>query len=93
MKKNGKDISLKGRGNGPIDAYVNALTADSGVEISVMDYSEHAMGQGANAKAIAYVEARTGTGKRIYGVGSHPNIVTASLKAVTCAMNRAIAMA
>ena len=93
VKKNGKDISLKGRGNGPIDAYVNALTADSGVEISVMDYSEHAMGQGANAKAIAYVEARTGTGKRIYGVGSHPNIVTASLKAVTCAMNRAIAMA
>ncbi|MDF1748382.1 MAG: 2-isopropylmalate synthase [Alphaproteobacteria bacterium] len=93
VKKNGKDISLKGRGNGPIDAYVNALVADSGVEISVMDYTEHAMGQGANAKAIAYVEARTASGKRIYGVGSHPNIVTASLKAVTCAMNRAIAMA
>ncbi len=91
VRKNGTEVMLKGRGNGPIDAFVNALVADSGVEISVMDYSEHAMGQGANAKAIAYVEARTADGKRLFGVGSHPNIVTASLKAVTCAVNRATA--
>ena len=92
VTKGGEEVLLHGRGNGPIDAYVNALKADAGVDISVMDYSEHAIGEGANAMAIAYVEARTADGKRLFGVGRHPNIVTASLKAVTCAVNRASAM-
>jgi 2-isopropylmalate synthase len=89
VRKNGEEISIHGKGNGPIDAYVNALKDDAGIDISVMDYSEHAMGEGANATAIAYVEARTADGTRLHGVGRHPNIVTASLKAVTCAVNRA----
>ncbi|MEO1000892.1 MAG: aminotransferase class V-fold PLP-dependent enzyme, partial [Pseudomonadota bacterium] len=50
---NGEEISIHGKGNGPIDAYVNALKQHSGVDISVMDYSEHATGEGANATAIA----------------------------------------
>ncbi len=92
VKRNGEEVSLHGKGNGPIDAYVNALKDDAGIDISVMDYSEHAIGEGANAMAIAYVEARTADGKRLYGVGRHANIVTASLKAVTSAVNRASAM-
>lgn len=86
---NGEEKTLKAKGNGPIDAYVAALKAASGIEIQVMDYSEHAKGEGADAAAIAYVEARDGNGKRLYGVGQDKNIVTASLKAVTCAVNRA----
>jgi 2-isopropylmalate synthase len=92
VTRNGEEISIHGRGNGPIDAYVNALKEEAGVDISVMDYSEHALGEGANATAIAYVECRTADGKRLHGVACHKNIVTASLKAVTCAVNRATAL-
>lgn len=93
VRKNGEEIRIDGKGNGPIDAYVDALKAETGIQIAVMDYSEHAIGQGADAAAIAYVEARMADGRRLHGVGKHPNIVTASLRAVTSAVNRAIALA
>ena len=86
----GRDIEVHGKGNGPIDAYVNALKDEAGVSIKVMDYSEHAVGSGADAMAVAYVEACTGDGRILFGVGRDSNIVAASLKAVTCAVNRAI---
>jgi len=89
VRRDGEELSISGRGNGPIDAYVNALKEEAGVELQVTDYSEHAVGEGADATAVAYVETRTGDGERLFGVGRHPNIVTASLKAVTCAVNRA----
>lgn len=91
VKKNGEEIEIHGHGNGPIDAYINALKEEAGIDIKVLDYSEHAVGTGANATAVAYVEARTTDGRTLFGVGRHPNIVTASLKAVTCAVNRATA--
>ncbi len=89
MKKSGAEITLEGQGNGPIDAYVSALEKDSGKEIQVFSYSEHSVGIGSDATAIAFVEAEV-DGKRIYGVGRNPNIVAASLIAVTCAVNRAL---
>jgi 2-isopropylmalate synthase len=89
VARDGKEITITGRGNGPIDAYVNALKEEAGIDLMVTDYSEHAVGEGADATAVAYVETRTGDGERMFGVGRHPNIVTASLKAVTCAVNRA----
>ncbi|MBP5856492.1 2-isopropylmalate synthase [Marivibrio halodurans] len=89
VTRDGQEIEIHGRGNGPIDAYVNALKDEAGVEITVTDYSEHAVGGGADATAVAYVETRTGDGERLFGVGRHKNIVTASLMAVTCAVNRA----
>jgi 2-isopropylmalate synthase len=77
---------LEGRGNGPIDAFVDALKAID-VAAQVVDYSEHAVGRGADAKAAAYVEivARDGT---VTGVGMDEDIVTASLRAVLSALNR-----
>jgi 2-isopropylmalate synthase len=54
----------------------------------VVDYSEHAVSHGADATAIAYVEARAADGRTLFGVGMHHNIVTASLRAVTSAANR-----
>ena len=68
-----------------------ALKADSGVNITVLDYSEHAISQGEDAQAIAYVEVQTDKGEILHGVGRHSNIVTASLKAVTSAVNRVVA--
>lgn len=89
VKKNGGEVKIEGRGTGPIDAYVDALTKETGKGIKVYSYSEHSVGMGADATAIAFVEAEVG-GEKIYGVGRDPNIVTASLQAVTCAVNRAL---
>jgi 2-isopropylmalate synthase len=79
----------KGVGNGPIAAFVDALRRDAGIPVSVLDYHEHALGGGADASAVAYVEAKVGDGKARWGVGIHANIITASLRAVLSAVNRA----
>jgi 2-isopropylmalate synthase len=89
VKKNGMDAAIEGEGNGPIDAYVDALKKDSGKDIKVFSYSEHSVGVGSDASAIAFVEAEV-DGKQLYGIGQDPNIVSASLIAVTCAVNRAL---
>jgi 2-isopropylmalate synthase len=82
----GAERWLKGHGNGPIDAFVDALRA-GGILVELTDYSEHALSEGADAKAAAYVEARIG-GRTRWGVGLDANIVTASLRAVVSAVNR-----
>jgi len=87
----GKPGSLSAQGNGPIDGYFTALCEHAGVQLTFCDYSEHAVGQGANAQAVAYVEVRMEDGRSLHGVGQDKNIVTASLKAVTSAVNRAVA--
>ncbi len=80
---------LTGEGNGPIAAYVDALNR-IGIAVDVIDYREHAIkgGQGAKARAAAYVEAKIGE-RTLFGVGIDANIVAASLKAITSAVNRA----
>lgn len=83
----GEHRQLRGEGNGPVAAFVDALTM-SGVDIRVLDYAEHAMSSGDDAKAAAYVECEL-DGNIVWGVGMHPNIVTASLRAVLSAANRA----
>jgi len=90
VRKDGEDISVHGKGNGPIDAFINALKDEAGIEIKVIDYSEHAIGSGSDAAAIAYVETQTGDGRQLFGVGRDKNIVTASLRAVVSAVNRAV---
>ncbi len=77
-------LALKGGGNGPIDAFVNAL----GLDIVLMDYHEHAIGSGANAQAACYVELRLDNGPTLFGAALDSNIVTASFKAVLSAVNR-----
>ncbi len=88
---NGEAVTLKGSGTGPIDAFVAALGLHSGVDLSVVDYSEHAVGEGADVEAIAYLEGCViGRDRNHFGVGRHRNIVTASLLAVVCAFNRVL---
>ncbi|RSZ59639.1 2-isopropylmalate synthase [Massilia atriviolacea] len=82
-------MRLQGGGNGPIDAFVNAL----GLDIKLMDYHEHAIGSGANAKAACYVELRLANGPTMFGAGIDSNIVTASFKAVLSAVNRQLVRA
>jgi 2-isopropylmalate synthase len=93
IRENGQERIINGKGNGPIDSFVDALKRDCGVSIRVCDYHEHAIGGGADARAAAYVEAETEDGQIVWGVGMHLNIVTASLRAVASAVNRAAAIA
>jgi 2-isopropylmalate synthase len=79
---------LAGVGNGPIDAFVDAL-ARIGHDVRVLDYAEHALSSGTDATAAAYVECAIG-GDVYWGVGIDPNIVTASLRAVVSAVNRSV---
>ncbi len=83
----GERRELDGRGNGPIAAFVDAL-ATIGHEVRVLDYHEHALSAGGDARAAAYLECAVGD-RVLWGVGIDPNIVTASLKAVVSAVNRA----
>jgi 2-isopropylmalate synthase len=74
-------------GNGPIDAFVYALSS-VGIVVRVHDYAEHAMSTGGDAQAAAYVEADV-NGNTFWGIGVDANIVTASLRALSAAVNRA----
>jgi 2-isopropylmalate synthase len=87
----GRRITVYGEGNGPIDAFVRAIRDGIGATLDVVDYHEHALGQGSQATAVAYVEARfpDDDGERVmWGVGRDPNTVTASLRAVLGAHER-----
>jgi 2-isopropylmalate synthase len=82
----GTPQTVAGQGNGPIAAFVDALRRGVKADLDVVDYAEHALGQGADASAVAYVETVDGDGRLRWGVGVHPNIVTASLRAVLSAL-------
>ena len=82
-------VTVTGRGNGPIAAFVHGMVEGLGIELDVVDYHEHSMGSGADATAVAYVESIDGGGTTRWGVGVHPNIITASLRAVLAAAHLA----
>jgi 2-isopropylmalate synthase len=83
----GEEQEITGSGNGPVAAFVDALS-DIGFDVRVLDYSEHAMSAGGDATAAAYVECAVGESV-VWGVGMAPSIITASLRAVVSAVNRA----
>jgi 2-isopropylmalate synthase len=84
----GEHRTAVGHGSGPIDAFVHALKAEVGVAIDIVDYTEHAVSSGSDATAVAYVESLVPDGTVKWGVGLHPSILTASLRAVVSAVNR-----
>ena len=90
MLADGEEVEIEGVGNGPIEALVDALARSFGVSVRIRDYHEHAMAASADASAAAYVEADVDD-EAIWGVGVHPSIVTASLRAILNAVNRAAA--
>ncbi|WGW13372.1 2-isopropylmalate synthase [Saxibacter everestensis] len=83
----GEDVTVEGRGNGPLAALVGIFSEQFDVDLRVQDYVEHAMGAGGDAEAAAYVECAIGD-RVLWGVGMDSNITTASLKAVISAVNR-----
>ncbi|MDN5717107.1 MAG: 2-isopropylmalate synthase [Janibacter sp.] len=83
----GQEIAIAGSGNGPIAAFLDAL-APLGIDVRVLDYAEHALSAGGDARAASYVECAVGE-RVLWGVGLHDSIVKASLRAILSAVNRA----
>jgi 2-isopropylmalate synthase len=84
----GEHRTVVGQGNGPIAAFVHALSSDLDIEVDVLDYAEHAIAAGTDATAVAYVEAQGTDGVVRWGVGVHESILSAGLRAVVGAVNR-----
>ncbi|MDT4807110.1 2-isopropylmalate synthase [compost metagenome] len=85
----GETQHWRGKGNGPLEALVASLP----VSVEIMDYNEHAIGSGTNARAAAYIELRVEGGRSLYGIGIDENITTASFRALFSALNRAVNLA
>ena len=86
---NGQPKEIEGIGNGPIDAFKNSLAESSLININIIDYTEHALSTGSEAKAASYVYMeRNDTGKKTFGVGVDSNITRASIKSMISAINR-----
>ena len=88
VKLRDQELKVQGTGNGPIDAFVQGLAMVTGQSVRVLDYREHAIGAGAHAQAVAYLELRVGA-NTLFGVGQDENIVSASLKAIVSGLQRA----
>ncbi|QHF52581.1 2-isopropylmalate synthase [Pseudomonas sp. S49] len=80
------NLHWRGKGNGALEALVAGLP----VPVEIMDYNEHAIGAGTNAKAAAYIELRVNGERAVHGVGIDENITTASFKALFSALNRSL---
>jgi len=86
---NGEEKSFEASGNGPIDAVLRGLQTELGIQIKILDYSEHALAGGANAQAAAYIQMLDmASGKTTFGVGVSSNITKASIRAIFSALNR-----
>lgn len=81
-------FEVSGDGNGPIDAFFNAIQGERMNRYQFIDYKEHAISQGSDSKAVAYIQLRTADGTDVFGVGMDHNISMASIKAIICAINR-----
>ncbi len=85
----GTPRSVSGRGNGLMSSVIAALAESGGPLMDIVDYSEHAIGQGSNVQAAAYVECRTAGGKSLFGCGLDTDVATASVRAILSAANGA----
>ncbi|MGY4490366.1 2-isopropylmalate synthase [Pseudomonas sp. TE3610] len=86
VHSDGETVHWRGKGNGALEALASSMP----VPVEIMDYNEHAIGAGTNAKAAAYIELRVAGGRAVHGVGVDENITTASFKALFSALNRSL---
>lgn len=90
LRDGAQEITLHGHGNGPVDAFLRGLNQiDSGLNITLFDYAEHAMGSGSDALAASYVDLQVAD-RRLWGVGIDPSTGRANLQAIISAVNRAL---
>ncbi len=85
----GAQREIEGRGNGPVEAYIQALSATTGHQIRIVDYHQHAIGTGADARAVAYMEVKVDDSRSLFGVGIDADIIAASFNAIISGLQRA----
>ena len=88
-----KVMTAVGEGNGPIDAFFNALhnLPEGHIEgYQFVDYKEHAISSGSDTQAVCYIHLKNPAGEDVFGVGKSHNINRASLRAILCAINRSL---
>jgi 2-isopropylmalate synthase len=90
LVRDGIEHTVSGTGNGPIEAFIDGLRREFDLEVRIADYEEHALGEGANALAICFVEAQIAGAPPAFGAGIDGSIVSASLNAIVSAVNRSI---
>jgi 2-isopropylmalate synthase len=83
-----QDVAVQATGQGPLDAFVQGVERTTGLRIEVVDFHEHALGAGADARAVAYLALRIADTPTLFGVGIDSNIATASMKAVISGLLR-----
>ena len=88
LRDGSTEVEVHGKGNGPISAFLEVL-GKQGIEVQLLDYSEHTLGASSDAQAAAYIELSV-AGQTLWGVGIDGDISNASLKAVISAVNRAV---
>ena len=89
LKYNGDDpVQIEGTGSGPIGAFCQAMNKVGLSDYQFVDYSEHAISEGSDSKAISYIHIKSPEGKDVFGIGISHNINYASIKGVLCAINR-----
>ena len=88
VKYNGEQITISGKGNGPLDAFVETLGETSVPKFNISDFHEHSIGQGSNTCAVAYVQITTESGEKFWGVGKSSNVGRAGINAVVSALNQ-----
>jgi 2-isopropylmalate synthase len=87
LRADGEEVTVRGEGGGSVEAFANAVNESLSANVRVLDYHEHAIGTGADAKAVTYMELQIG-GRELWGVGIHSDIATASLRAIVSGINR-----
>lgn len=86
--KDNAPVQIEGNGNGPVDAFCDAMNQTEVASYQFVDYSEHAISVGSDSKAISYIHLKNPQGKDIFGIGVSHNIGYASMKGIICAINR-----
>jgi len=86
---NGESQTVSAIGNGPLDAFCEALKQGLGCEFTLCGYHEHALTKGSSSKAVAYIETEYPDGRKVWGAGVDTDIIIASIKATLCSLNRA----
>jgi 2-isopropylmalate synthase len=91
LRLDGESRSISGKGNGLLSSLLSALRDDCGIDLDVVDYSEHAIGNGSDAQAAAYLECTLPDGTRVFGAGIDADVATATVRAALSAANRVTA--
>ncbi len=89
LEAGGREHTVHGTGNGPLDAFTNALKSRLNIDWALSSYHEHALNTGSSASAVAYIEVERGDGRRFWGAGIDTDIIIASVKALLSSLNRA----